>query len=258
VRYEITRQAAVLAAGGSVTQETRHWHEDTGITTSGREKSDAEDYRYFPEPDLVPVAPTRELVEKLRATLPEPPSLRRKRLQTAWGFSELEMRDVVNAGAVTLIEETVAAGTSPSGARKWWMGEIARRANAEGQDLSTYAGQRGLTPAHLGELEGLVRSGRLNDAMARQVLEGVLAGEGSPAQVADFRGLELVQDDGALEAAVDRVIASNPDIAQKIRDGKVQAAGALIGQVMKELKGQADAARARELILARLGSSVRP
>jgi aspartyl-tRNA(Asn)/glutamyl-tRNA(Gln) amidotransferase subunit B len=167
------------------------------------------------------------------------------------------MRDVVNAGAVTLIEETVAAGATPAGARKWWMGEIARRANAEGQDLSTYAGQRGLTAAHLGELEGLVRTGRLNDAMARQVLEGVLAGEGSPVQVADSRGLELVQDDGALEAAVDRVIASNPDIAQKIRDGKVQAAGALIGQVMKELKGQADAARARELILARLGSSVR-
>ncbi|HET7280255.1 MAG TPA: Asp-tRNA(Asn)/Glu-tRNA(Gln) amidotransferase subunit GatB [Dermatophilaceae bacterium] len=254
VRYEITRQAAILAAGGTVTQETRHWHEDTGVTTSGREKSDAEDYRYFPEPDLVPVAPTRDEVEALRRTLPEHPGERRKRLQADWGFSDLEMRDVVNAHAMGLIEETVEAGASPAGARKWWMGEIARRANAEGQDLTTYAGERGVSAAHLAELEGLVKSGRLTDAMARQVLDGVLAGEGSPTEVADARGLELVRDEGALEAAVDQVIEANPDVAQKIRDGKVQAAGALIGQVMREMKGQADAGRARELILAKLGS----
>jgi aspartyl-tRNA(Asn)/glutamyl-tRNA(Gln) amidotransferase subunit B len=254
VRYEICRQAAVLAAGGSVTQETRHWHEDTGVTTSGREKSDAEDYRYFPEPDLVPVAPSPDLVERLRATLPEPPAQRRKRLRAAWGFSDLEMRDVVNAGAVELIEETVAAGATPGGARKWWMGELARRANAEGEELARYAGARGVTAARLAELEGLVKGGRLSDAMARQVLDGVLAGEGSPAEVADARGLELVHDDAALEAAVGRVIDANPDVAQRIRDGKVQAVGALIGQVMREMKGQADASRAREIILARLGS----
>lgn len=100
VRYEISRHAAILDGGGSILQETRHWHEDTGITTSGRVKSDAEDYRYFPEPDLVPVAPTRETVAALRGTLPEPPGLRRKRLQSDWGYSDLEMRDVVNAGAV--------------------------------------------------------------------------------------------------------------------------------------------------------------
>jgi aspartyl-tRNA(Asn)/glutamyl-tRNA(Gln) amidotransferase subunit B len=254
VRYEITRQAAILTAGGAVTQETRHWHEDTGVTTSGRVKSDADDYRYFPEPDLVPVAPTRDTIEALRATLPEHPGQRRKRLQADWGFSDLEMRDVVNAHAMGLIEETVEAGATPAGARKWWMGELARRANAEAQDLSTYAAERGVAAAHLAELEGLVESGRLNDAMARQVLDGVLAGEGSPADVADARGLELVRDDGALDAAVDKVIDANPDVAQKIRDGKVQAAGALIGQVMKEMKGQADAGRARELILAKLGS----
>ena len=107
-------------------------------------------------------------------------------------------------------------------------------------------------PAHVAELDGLVAAGRLNDSMARQVLEGVLAGEGTPTAVADARGLELVQDDGALEAAVDEVIEANPDVADKIRDGKVQAAGALIGQVMKEMKGQADAGKARELILAKL------
>jgi aspartyl-tRNA(Asn)/glutamyl-tRNA(Gln) amidotransferase subunit B len=255
VRYEICRQAAVLTGGGRVTQETRHWHEDTGITTSGREKSDAEDYRYFPEPDLVPVAPSPETVERLRTTLPEPPAQRRRRLQQEWGYSDLEMRDVMNAGAAELIEETVAAGASPAGARKWWTGEVARRANTAGEDLPTYAAGSGLTPAHVAELEGLVTSGRLNDAMARQVLDGVLDGEGSPGEVADARGLELVQDDGALDAAVARVIEANPDIVEKIRGGKVQAAGALIGQVMKETKGQADAGKARQLILDSLGVS---
>ena len=252
VRYEMCRHGAVLEGGGTIVQETRHWHEDTGVTTSGREKSDADDYRYFPEPDLVPVAPSPEWVERLRTTLPEPPAERRKRLQSDWGYGDLEMRDVLNAGLVELIEETVSAGASPAAARKWWSGETARRANAEGQDVPTYAAALGVTPAHVVELESLVRSGRLNDSMARQAWDGVLAGEGSPTEVADARGLELVQDTGALEAAVDEVIAANPDIADKIRDGKVQAVGALIGQVMKATKGQADAATVRELILARL------
>src|SRR5690348_972751 len=131
VRYEMSRHAAVLSVGDKVLQETRHWHEDTGVTTSGREKSDAEDYRYFPEPDLVPVAPTREWVEELRATLPENPTARRARLQGEWGFSDLEMRDTVGAGALNAIEETIALGTAPQAARKWWLGELARRANEE-------------------------------------------------------------------------------------------------------------------------------
>ncbi|KLO62913.1 glutamyl-tRNA amidotransferase [Dermacoccus sp. PE3] len=255
VRYEITRHAAVLNEGGSILQETRHWHEDTGVTTSGRPKSDADDYRYFPEPDLVPVAPSRELVEQLRATLPEPPAERRKRLQGEWGFSDLEMRDVYNAGAVETIEETIAAGASAAGARKWWTGEIARLANKAGEPFVEFAAQRHVTPKTIAELDGLVKSGRLNDSMARQTLEGVLAGEGTPTEVADARGLELVQDDGALEAAVTKVIKANPDVAQKVRDGKVQAAGALIGQVMKEMKGQADAAKARSIILEQLGQA---
>jgi aspartyl-tRNA(Asn)/glutamyl-tRNA(Gln) amidotransferase subunit B len=162
------------------------------------------------------------------------------------------MRYVINAGALKLIVETVALGATPTAARKWWLGEPARRANAEAQRLTDYAAAVGLTPARVAELDGLVVSGRLNDSLARQVLEGVLDGEGGPTAVADARGLELVADDGALEAAVDRVIEANPDVAAKIRDGKVQAAGALIGQVMKQMKGQADAGKARELILAKL------
>jgi len=251
VRFEMTRHAAVLDSGASILQETRHWHEDTGVTTSGRVKSDVDDYRYFPEPDLVPVAPTRERVEELRATMPEPPAERRRRLQNDWGYSDMEMRDVMNAGAGLLIEESVAAGATPAGARKWWMGELARRASAQGRDLADF----GVTAAHVAELDALVASGRLNDSMARQVLDAVLAGEGSPVEVADARGLQLVNDGGALSAAVDAVIAANPGVADKVREGKVAAAGALIGQVMKEMKGQADAAKARELILEKLGAT---
>jgi aspartyl-tRNA(Asn)/glutamyl-tRNA(Gln) amidotransferase subunit B len=251
VRFEMTRHAAVLNGGDSILQETRHWHEDTAVTTSGRVKSDADDYRYFPEPDLVPVAPTRERVQELRATMPEPPAERRHRLQGDWGYTDMEMRDVMNAGAAILIQESVGAGATPAGARKWWMGELARRASVEGRDLADF----GVTAVDVAELDALVTSGRLNDSMARQVLEAVLAGEGSPLAVADARGLQLVDDDEALSAAVDAVIAANPEVAAKVAEGKVAAAGALIGQVMKEMKGQADAAKAREFILAKLGAS---
>ncbi len=252
VRYEITRHAAVLEAGDRVLQETRHWHEDTGSTTAGRPKSDADDYRYFPEPDLLPIAPDPDHVERLRATLPENPGVRRKRLQAAWGFTDREMGDVLaNPGALDLIDATVVAGASPGAARKWWLGEVARRANADGVELSDFAAST-LAPAEVAELDALVQSGRLTDAMARQVLDGVLAGEGSPTEVADARGLRLVRDDGALRAAVEAVLAANPDVVERITGGKVQAVGALIGQVMKQMKGQADAAAVRAMILTTL------
>jgi aspartyl-tRNA(Asn)/glutamyl-tRNA(Gln) amidotransferase subunit B len=248
VRYEMSRQAGILDAGGRILQETRHWHEDTGVTTSGREKSDAEDYRYFPEPDLVPVAPTREWVEDLRGTLPENPTAKRARLQAEWGFSDLEMRDTVGAGALLLVEETVAAGASPQSARKWWLGELARRAN----DTDTAIDALGVTPADVAAVQALVDAGTINDKLARKVFDGLYAGEGTPAEIVERRSLAVVSDEGALSAAVDNAIAANPDVADKIRDGKVAAAGALIGAVMKEMRGQADAGRVRELILEKL------
>jgi aspartyl-tRNA(Asn)/glutamyl-tRNA(Gln) amidotransferase subunit B len=249
LRYEITRQAAVLASGGRVIQETRHWHEDSGVTTAGRSKETAEDYRYFPEPDLVPIAPSRDWVEQLRATLPEPPAAKLQRVSAEWGFSELEMRDVVSAGAVNAIEATVAAGASPQSARKWWLTEVARRANETGVDLEDV----GISPQQVAEIQALVENGTINDKLARQVFEGVIAGEGSPAEVVAARQLAIVSDEGALAAAVNEAINANPDIVDKIKSGKVQAAGALIGSVMKQMRGQADAARVRELILERIG-----
>jgi aspartyl-tRNA(Asn)/glutamyl-tRNA(Gln) amidotransferase subunit B len=248
VRYEVQRHAAVLASGATIRQETRHWHEDVGVTTSGREKSDADDYRYFPEPDLVPVAPSREWVGSLRSALPEPPAVRRARLQTEWGFSDLEMRDTVGAGALGLVEDTIAAGASPQAARKWWLSEMARRANEAGREIADL----GVNPQQVAQVQALVDAGELNDKLARQVFDGLVAGEGTPAEIVAARGLAIVSDEGALGDAVDRAIAASPEVADKIRDGKASAAGALIGAVMKEMRGQADAGRVRELILDKL------
>lgn len=246
VRYEIQRQAAILAKGGAITQETRHWHEDTGTTSPGRPKSDADDYRYFPEPDLVPVVPSPERVAELRDALPEPPAARRRRLKAEWSFTDLEFQDVVNGGLLNEVAATVAAGASPSAARKWWTGELTRLANASETDAASLA-----SPEHVAELAALVEAGTLTDRLARQVLEGVVAGEGSPQQIVDARGLAVVSDDGALIAAIDEALAAQPDVLAKIRDGKVQAAGAVIGAVMKAMQGKADAARVRELVLER-------
>ncbi|MFE6733742.1 Asp-tRNA(Asn)/Glu-tRNA(Gln) amidotransferase subunit GatB [Microbacterium sp. NPDC057650] len=246
VRYEIQRQAAILADGGTITQETRHWHEDTGTTSPGRPKSDADDYRYFPEPDLLPVVPPRELVEELRAALPEQPVARRRRLKAEWGFTDLEFQDVRNSGLVEVVEATIAAGASPASARKWWTGEITRLANAQEKDAVEL-----VSPENVAALQQLVDAGTLTDKLARQVLEGVIAGEGTPQEVVDARGLAVVSDDGALIAAIDDALAAQPDVMAKIKDGKVQAAGAIIGAVMKAMKGQADAARVRELVLER-------
>ncbi|MEU7449634.1 Asp-tRNA(Asn)/Glu-tRNA(Gln) amidotransferase subunit GatB [Streptomyces diastaticus] len=248
-RFEIQRHAAVLSTGGTVVQETRHFHEEDGSTTAGRIKDNAEDYRYFPEPDLVPVAPPREWVEELRATLPEPPRVRRNRLREEWGVSEHDMQSILNAGAIDPIVATIEAGAEASAARKWWMGELARNANETGRPLEALP----ITPAQVARVAELVKGGDLNDKLARQVIEGVLAGEGDPDTVVEKRGLKVVSDEGALTTAVEEAIAGNPAVADKIRGGKVAAAGALVGAVMKATRGQADAARVKELILAQLG-----
>jgi aspartyl-tRNA(Asn)/glutamyl-tRNA(Gln) amidotransferase subunit B len=247
-RFEIQRQAALLDAGEKIVQETRHFHEKDGTTSPGRVKSDADDYRYFPEPDLAPIAASREWVEELRGTLPEPPAARRRRLQADWQFSDLDMRDTVGAGALDLVAATIDAGAAPQAARKWWLGELARLANEADVELSALA----ITPEQVAGVQGLIDDGKINDKLARDVFDGVLAGEGSPEEVVASRGIAVVSDDGALSDAIDRAIQANPDVADKIRDGKVAAAGALIGAVMKEMRGQADAARVRELILEKL------
>lgn len=248
VSYEMRRQGAVLSSGGTVVQETRHFHE-AGYTSPGRAKETAEDYRYFPEPDLEPVAPSTELVAELRNTIPELPWLARKKIQEQWGVSDEVMRDLVNAGAVELVAATVAAGASSEAARAWWGNFLVQKANEAGIELDALA----ITPQQVADVVALVDSGELSNKLARQVVEGVLAGEGEPAQVMADRGLVVVRDDSVIQAAIDEALAANPDVAEKIRGGKVQAAGAIVGAVMKATKGQADAARVRELVLAACG-----
>ena len=245
VRYEIQRQAALLAKGTAIIQETRHWHEDKGSTSSGRPKSDADDYRYFPEPDLVPVQPSREWIDELRSKLPENPADRRKRLQQEWGFADLEFRDVVNADLLDQIEETVSAGAKPQAARKWWTGELARLANGQEKDVTELE----ISGAQVAELAALVDAGKINDRLAREVLTFVLAGEGNPGDIVAKRGLEVVSDDGALIAAIEAALAKQPDVLDAIREGRIQAAGAVIGAVMQAMKGSADAGRVRELLI---------
>ncbi|SHS34435.1 Asp-tRNA(Asn)/Glu-tRNA(Gln) amidotransferase subunit GatB [Mycobacteroides abscessus] len=251
VRYEMRRQAAVLDAGEDVIQETRHFLEQDGSTSAGRRKETAEDYRYFPEPDLEPVAPSAELIEKLRGTLPELPWLRLGRIQQEWGVSDEVMRDLINNGAVELVQATVAGGASSEDARSWWGNYLVQQANSREVELADLP----ITPTQVAAVVALIKDGKLSNKLARQVVDGVLAGEGEPEQVMKDRGLVVVRDDSVIQAAVDEALAANPDVAQKIRDGKVAAAGAIVGAVMKATKGQADAALVKDLVLKACGQA---
>eukprot|EP01133_Synstelium_polycarpum_P021626 gene21626-25971_t len=183
---------------------------------------------------LDPVAPSAEWVEELRGTLPELPWIRRARIQKDWGISDEVMRDLVNAGAIDLVIATTEAGASPEAARSWWLSYLSQQANTRG----------------VAQVVALIDSGKLNNKVARQVVDHVLDGEGDPEQVvAAHPELVVERDETKLKAAVDEALAANPDIADKIRSGKVQAAGKIVGDVMKATRGQADAARVKELVI---------
>ena len=248
VTGEIIRHANRLQSGEKIVQETRHFLEESGETRPGRSKEQAEDYRYFPEPDLVPVVPDAKWIEELRKSLPEKPADRRKRLQLAWSVPDKEMNAMVNAELLDTVEQTVLLGADPTKARSWWLGEISRIAN-----------EKSVTPTELitvkdvAQIIELIAKGELTDKLARQVVEGVIAKEGSPSEVIAKRGLKVVSDDSQLMKAIEAAIAAAPETAQKVRDGNIPAAGALIGAVMKSTGGQADAAKVRELLLKHLG-----
>ncbi len=249
VRSEMIRHAGILDKGERVIQETRHFHEDTGETTPGRSKEQAEDYRYFPEPDLVPVAPVADWIEKIRSSLPEKPSVRRKRIQEQWQVPDKEMAAMINADVLDQVEETVKLGADPTRARSWWLGEIARLAN----EREVPAASLPITAKDVADVVALIVKGELTDKLARQVVEGVINNEGRPTEIIEKRGIKVVSDDSALLEAIEKAVAAQPDVAQKVRGGHIPAAGALIGAVMKETKGQADAAKVRELLLKHLG-----
>ena len=248
VTGEIIRHANRLESGEKIVQETRHFLEESGETRPGRSKEQAEDYRYFPEPDLVPVAPDAKWIEELRALLPEKPADRRKRLQTAWAVPDKEMNAMVNAELLDTVEQTVLLGADPTKARSWWLGEISRIANDKAVAPTDL-----MTVNDVAQIIELISKGELTDKLARQVVEGVIAKEGSPSEVIAKRGLKVVSDDSQLMKAIAEAIAAAPDTAEKVRGGNIPAAGALIGAVMKLTGGQADAAKVRELLLKHLG-----
>ncbi len=251
VRSEVERQAARLRAGERVVQETRHFQEATGTSIPGRSKEEATDYRYFPEPDLVPIAPDPTWVASLKAALPEAPSVRRAHLVQELGLSGADSTSMVNAGVLDVVLATVAAGAPAAEARNWWLGHLAQKANEAGVEPAELT----VTPVQVARVVQLVAAGSLNAGLARQVVDGVLAGEGSPDQVVAARGLAVMSDEGALGVAVDEALATNPDVADKVRAGKTAAVGALVGGVMKATRGQADAGVVRRLLLERLGAA---
>jgi len=251
MRSEIIRQAELLNDGGKVKQETRHFQETTGNTRSGRSKEEATDYRYFPEPDLVPLAPAAEWVDQIRAGLPELPAARRTRLQSELNLSPDELQQLANAGLVDRFADTVAAGAPAAEARNWWLGYLAQEANSREIEASDLP----ITPAQVARIIALIDAGTLSAALGRQVVDGVIETGDDPDKVVADRNLGLVSDTSALTEAAQQAIADNPDVADKVRGGKLPAVGALVGAVMKATRGQADAAAVRAILLEQLGVS---
>ena len=245
IDYEIARQVDVLESGGTVVQETRHWDEGSGTTSTLRRKETLEDYRYFPDPDLVEVVADPEWVEEIRAGLPELPAATRARLVAAHDLDEGTAQVLHDGGLVAVLDATVAAGGDAGEAAKWLTNEVAGWQNETGR-----AATEVLTGSELAALIGAVAEGTLNKGGARKVLAGVLAGEGT---VADLAGAhEQVSDVGEIEAIVDQVIAAQPDAVQKVRDGNRKAIGALVGGVMKATQGKADPGLVNRLLAEKI------
>ena len=241
--YEIERQTKILDEGGTIAQETRHWDEEAGRTEAGRSKEEASDYRYFSEPDLVPLEVTEDIVAGLRSDLPELPAQTRSRFEAA-GVEAIAARVLVGGGLVSLLDEAVGAGAEAPEAAKWLTGEVTAHLNREGSDPAVLP----LDGGALAELIAMVEAGDLSSTAAKQVLEGVLGGEGEPRQVAEARDLIQIRDEGALADAVASVVAAHPEEMARIAEGDGKLIGFLVGQVMQATGGKADPRRVSELI----------
>lgn len=248
VQYEIDRQIELIEASGTVVQETRHWDEEAGVTRSMRTKEGSSDYRYFAEPDLVPMRMDEEWVERIKATLPELPADRVERyvasgldagLASVLSRADFPMR--------ALYESAVAEGADARSAANWITGEVTawlrREDGADADDL--------LTGRQLAELIDLIDQGTVSSSAAKDVLDGVLSGEGDPGTVASSRDLLQISDTAAIEDAVDAVLADNPDALESLRSGERKVLGFLVGQVMKATQGKADPRLVNEVIRAR-------
>ena len=240
IEYEIERQTAALDAGERIVQETRHWDEADGRTHSMRTKEGSSDYRYFPEPDLVPIAPTDVMRAAVQASMPELPAARRARLQDEWGISDAEVRVLVGTeGLADYAEGAVAAldGGTARDVVKWANGDVLGHLNETGLSPVVLP----LSPDGLAELVGLVAAGTISRAQAKDVLAECLSEAKRPQQVVEERGLSQVSDVGELEAVVDQVLADHADVVADYRAGddkmRKKKRGALMGMVMQALQG---------------------
>jgi aspartyl-tRNA(Asn)/glutamyl-tRNA(Gln) amidotransferase subunit B len=250
VGYEAERQRRTLADGGRLAQETRHWDETTGRTEPMRSKEYAMDYRYFPEPDLVPIDASPEWVEGLRAHLPELPAARRARLAEATGLPTKEVGWLARDPEVLAYFETVAHGRDPRVVAVWVMGELQRGLHEHERTMATNP----VSPERLGELIDLVQGGTLSATAAKDVLVELFTSEASPRTIVERKGLAQISDTGALEEVVAKVVAANPELVDKFRGGKSGVLGALVGQVMRETRGRANPKLVNELLVRAIGS----
>ena len=249
VDYEIERQVELVESGGLVVQETRHWDEETGVTHSMRVKEGSSDYRYFTEPDLVPMVMSPDWVSEVRGRLPELPAHRRARyvdqgleIGTAVALSNLDR------SLRAVYDEAVLSGAPAKSAANWLTGEVVgwlRKTATANDELR-------LDGPGLAELVSMVDEGSLSSSAAKEVLDGVLSGEGPPRKVAQGRDLLQMSDTGALASAVDEVIAANPKAAEELRTGEEKVLGFLVGQVMKATQGKADPRAVNQMLRERL------
>jgi aspartyl-tRNA(Asn)/glutamyl-tRNA(Gln) amidotransferase subunit B len=256
VDYEAERQRRVLAEGGKLTQETRHWDEGAGRTEPMRSKEFATDYRYFPEPDLVPIEATAGWVDGLRAELPELPAEQRARLAEATGLPAKEVSWLVRDPEVLGYFQAVLAGPSGGGPGRdpkvvasWVMGELQRDLREFGHTMASNP----VGPERLGELLDLLAAGTVSATAAKDVLAEMFSSEASPATIVERKGLAQISDTTELEAVVERVVAANPDLADKFRGGKRGVLGAMVGQVMRETRGRANPKLVSDLLERAIG-----
>jgi aspartyl-tRNA(Asn)/glutamyl-tRNA(Gln) amidotransferase subunit B len=250
VGYEAERQRQVLASGGTLVQETRHWDEAAGRTEPMRSKEGATDYRYFPEPDLVPIVATPEWVEQVRSALPELPAERRARLTEATGLDARTTAWLTRDLATLAYFERAAAGRDPKVVATWVMGELQRVLREQDADVTTTL----VTPERLGELLDLLAAGTISATAAKDVLAELASSGASARTIVERKGLGQVSDTAELEGAVAKVVAANPDLVAKYRGGKTGVLGALVGQVMRETGGRANPQVVRQLLERQAGA----
>jgi aspartyl-tRNA(Asn)/glutamyl-tRNA(Gln) amidotransferase subunit B len=247
IDFEIDRQIKVLESGGTIRQETRHWNENSGVTTSMRSKEESEDYRYFQDPDLLPLEVTQQWQDEIKETIPELPAATRERYMSA-GVDKVTAGVLVDNGDLgVLFDEAVEGGASGRSVGIWLTGEVvayARRNNVAVADSP-------LTAAHVIELTSMVDEGKLSSSAAKEVLIAVLDGDGSPSEIAEAKDLLQVSDTRAIESAVDHVLSENPDAVQKIEAGDMKPLGFLTGQVMRQMGGRADPKIVQQLLRER-------